>query len=98
MGWVVRADGLTDKGHIRSTNEDRFEVDEARGLCVIADGMGGHNAGEIAARLAVDAIVGFVRRPEQTGWSFGIDPTLSEAGNQIRTAIHLAHLQILEEA
>jgi protein phosphatase len=60
--------------------------------------MGGHNAGEIAARLAVDAIVGFVRRPEQTGWSFGRDPALSETGNLIRTAIHLAHLQILEEA
>jgi len=95
---MLRADGLTDKGRIRSTNEDRFEVDEALGLCVVADGMGGHKAGEIAARLAVDAIVGFVRDPEQTGWSFGLDPALSEAGNRIRTAIHLAHLQILEEA
>jgi serine/threonine protein phosphatase PrpC len=95
---VLRADGLTDKGHIRPTNEDCFEVDEALGLCVVADGMGGHKAGEIAARLATDAIVDFVRHPEQAGWSFGLDPSLSEAGNRIRTAIHLAHLQILEEA
>ena len=95
---MLRADGLTDKGRIRSTNEDRFAVDEALGLCVVADGMGGHKAGEIAAHLAVDAVVGFVREPEQTGWSFGLDPALSEAGNRIRTAIHLAHLQILEEA
>lgn len=95
---MLRADGLTDRGRIRSTNEDRFAVDEALGLCVVADGMGGHNAGEIAARLAIDAIVDFVRNPEQRGWSFGLDPALGEAGNRIRTAIHLAHLQILEEA
>jgi serine/threonine protein phosphatase PrpC len=95
---VLRADGLTDKGRIRPTNQDRFAVDDGLGLCVVADGMGGHKAGEIAAQLAVDAVVGFVRNPDRTGWPFGIDPALSEAGNRIRTAIHLAHLQILEEA
>jgi PPM family protein phosphatase len=57
---VLRAYGLTDKGRVRPTNEDCFAVREDLGLCVIADGIGGHNAGEIAARLAVDAVVGCV--------------------------------------
>ena len=42
--------GLTDKGRVRPTNEDCFAIQEELGLCVIADGMGGHNAGEVAAR------------------------------------------------
>ncbi len=56
----LRAYGLTDKGRVRPTNEDCFAIQEELGLCVIADGMGGHNAGEVAARLAVDAIVDYV--------------------------------------
>ena len=58
---MLRAYGLTDKGRVRPTNEDCFAIQEELGLCVVADGMGGHNAGEVAARLAVDAVVDFVR-------------------------------------
>jgi PPM family protein phosphatase len=58
---VLRAYGLSDRGRVRPTNEDCFAIQEALGLCVVADGMGGHNAGEVAARLAVDAVVDFVR-------------------------------------
>jgi serine/threonine protein phosphatase PrpC len=103
---VLRAYGITDKGKVRPTNEDRFAIQEELGLCVIADGMGGHNAGEVAARLAVDAVVDFVReRPAEaagerdTGlWPFGFDPALSADGNLLRTAIHLANVEILETA
>jgi len=106
---VLRAYGVTDKGRVRATNEDCFVIDESLGLAVAADGMGGHNAGEVAARLAVDTIVDFVsdllvRRGGLTGpitdetWPFGIDPSLSAGGNVLRTAIHLANVQILEMA
>jgi serine/threonine protein phosphatase PrpC len=57
----LQAYGISDKGRVRATNEDCFAIDETLGLCVVADGMGGHNAGEVAARLAVDAVVEFVR-------------------------------------
>lgn len=94
---MLTAYGLTDKGRVRPTNEDCFAIEEALGLCVIADGMGGHNAGEVAARLAVDAVVDYVRRPDVT-FPFGCDPALSDTGNILRTAILLANVQIREVA
>jgi serine/threonine protein phosphatase PrpC len=56
-GVQLRACGVTDRGRVRPTNQDCFAIREALGLLVVADGMGGHNGGEIAARLAVDAVV-----------------------------------------
>jgi serine/threonine protein phosphatase PrpC len=94
---LLRAYGLTDKGRVRPTNEDCFAVHEELGLCVIADGMGGHNAGEVAARLAVDAVVDYIREGA-TDWPFGFNPSLSAAGNLLRTAVHLANVQIREAA
>jgi serine/threonine protein phosphatase PrpC len=54
--------GLTDLGRKRSSNEDAFYVDDALGLYVVADGMGGHAAGEVASREAVDTLYGMVKR------------------------------------
>ena len=93
---VLQARGVSDRGAVRPTNEDRFAIDEALGLCVVADGMGGHNAGEIAAHLAIDAVLDVARDGRCTGWPFGFDPSLSEAGNLIRTAIYLANMHIIE--
>jgi protein phosphatase len=107
---VLRAFGFTDKGRIRPSNEDCFAVDTTLGLCVVADGLGGHNAGEVAARIAVDAVVDHVRSASLSGersaqaarsdetWPFGYDDALSADANVLRTAIQLANLQILEAA
>lgn len=46
------AAGASDVGRVRRGNEDAFLIDEARGLFVVADGMGGHAAGEVASALA----------------------------------------------
>jgi serine/threonine protein phosphatase PrpC len=54
--------GLTDLGRKRSSNEDALFVDDALGLYVVADGMGGHAAGEVASREAVDTLYGMVKR------------------------------------
>jgi serine/threonine protein phosphatase PrpC len=100
---MLRAYGITDKGRVRATNQDCFAVEEPLGLFVVADGMGGHNAGEVAARMAVGSVVGFIgqRAGAATGsplddWPFGYDPSLTRTGNLLRTAIHLAHVEILE--
>ena len=54
--------GVSDIGRKRLSNEDSFLVDNELGLYVVADGMGGHNAGEIASGEAVDTLVGMIRR------------------------------------
>lgn len=95
---MLQAYGASDKGRVRSNNEDFWAFEPSCGLCVVADGMGGHKAGDIASRLAVDAIVGFMRDGGAEGWPFGFDPSLSRTGNRLRTSVHLAHMQILETA
>jgi len=53
--------GLTDLGRKRTSNEDAFFVDDELGLYIVADGMGGHAAGEVASHEAVDALYGMVK-------------------------------------
>lgn len=54
--------GLSNVGRKRLTNEDAFLVDNELGLYVVADGMGGHSAGEVASEEAVETLHGMVRR------------------------------------
>lgn len=103
---MLRAFGVTDKGPVRPGNEDCFGIHEDLGLCVVADGMGGHNAGEVAARIAVDVLVEHVRGSVRASavsdghmfYPFGVDPSLSAAGNLLRNGILLAGARILETA
>lgn len=55
-GSKLIVNGLTHVGQIREHNEDYIDWDESRGLIILADGMGGHNAGEVASALAVNSI------------------------------------------
>jgi protein phosphatase len=57
-----RGIGLTDVGKRRQSNEDAFYVDDMLGLYVVADGMGGHAAGEVASQEAVETVYGMVKR------------------------------------
>jgi protein phosphatase len=57
----IEARGITDVGQRRDHNEDAYLVDEALGLFVVADGMGGHAGGGTASRLAVDTIQSAVK-------------------------------------
>jgi serine/threonine protein phosphatase PrpC len=58
----LRSFGLTDCGRRRPHNEDAFACDDALGLFVVADGVGGLAKGEVASREAIDQICGFVRQ------------------------------------
>jgi len=62
VGYRRHGHGLTDVGRRRVANEDALYVDDASGLYVVADGMGGHAAGEIASHEAIDTIRGMVSR------------------------------------
>jgi serine/threonine protein phosphatase PrpC len=52
----IKTAGLTNQGHSRANNEDAVLVDPEMGLLIVADGMGGHKAGEVASSMAVTTI------------------------------------------
>jgi PPM family protein phosphatase len=98
---VIEAHGASDRGPVRKTNEDSFFSDPALQLFIVADGLGGHAAGEVASKLAVETISGFVRRIDEEGelsWPYGIEPTLSFTSNLLRTAVHLANRRVFRAA
>lgn len=98
---MIESFGATDVGRRRKLNEDSLLVDSEHGLFVVADGMGGHNAGEIASRLAVETVGNFVQRSteeEEITWPYGVDPKLSLNANRLVTAVMLANKRVWKEA
>ena len=91
--------GRTDTGP-RPMNQDHFGWWPELGLFVVADGMGGHNAGEVASHLAVEAIHSFVAESAGSAditWPFGLDVAASIELNRLMTAVRLANRRIFSE-
>ena len=65
----------TDPGMVRSHNEDSIAADPANGLVVLADGMGGYNAGEVASGMATTVIVTEMRQILANAKPYEIDQT-----------------------
>jgi serine/threonine protein phosphatase PrpC len=59
--------GMTDTGTVRLSNEDNFLIDPALGLLAVADGMGGHECGEVASADALTTLADFIRARSEHG-------------------------------
>ena len=89
----------TDMGRRRSVNQDEWLADPAVHLFAIADGMGGHEAGDVASRLIIDSLHRFVVATEldnEKTWPFEFDPHLSYQANRLKAAIRVANRRISE--
>lgn len=101
MPFQMIAAGASDVGRKREKNEDSFVVDEKMGLAMVADGMGGHEGGEIASHMAVEIVTQILREFEADP-----DKTLSgkqsfksfDHGGKLNYAIQEAGRRIFERA
>ena len=95
---AIQAYGLTDVGRKRKHNEDAFALDVSEGLFIVADGMGGHAAGEVASKITVETIGEFIaatRQKEEATWPFKYNHELDFNSNRLAVAIEKANERVM---
>lgn len=94
------ATGMTDVGLQRDHNEDSYAILSEFDLFIVADGMGGHRAGDVASRLATDSITEFFRATskDDTTWPIHFDANLTEDENRLLSGIMVANRRIFERS
>ncbi len=91
--------GFTDQGKTRPNNEDAVYVDGELGLLIVADGMGGHQAGEVASGMAIATIpFKFKDLPESAATGETADNHFSAATNRLGYCVKMANRAIFEAA
>jgi protein phosphatase len=93
--------GNTDQGKTRTNNEDAFLVNDRLGLYAVADGIGGHEGGEVASRLAVEALSGMLRKQfagSRSTAAFDDSPEADQYLSSLRDAIALANTTVRQAA
>ena len=96
---LLKAAGFTDQGKTRPNNEDAVWVDTRRGLLIVADGMGGHQAGEVASGMAVKSIPSTLDQLASSGTTGEIaEKTFSVETNRLGFCLKMANQMIFESA
>lgn len=101
MSLSVEVAGKSDVGCVRQNNEDNFGYDSRYGIYVVCDGMGGQAAGEVASKMAVNAVLTYFREAPRNGSFPQVGTpteTASERANALGSAIQLANAAIYEAA
>ena len=91
---IVESASITDKGKKRAANEDALILEDALGLYVVADGMGGHRAGDIASRLVVETIGEYIKNAienDDCDQTADFDETLSREANRLLSSIRMSN-------
>lgn len=88
--------GGTDPGCVRINNEDNFAFDAELGLLIVADGMGGHNSGEVAAEIATKTILDFAKQGSKLKPE-GVSSGLTLRGQQLEFFVKTANTVIYEK-
>ncbi len=101
----LKCAGLTDVGMVRDHNEDTFYLSTEEALCVVADGMGGHQSGEVASRMAIEEIVNYYRESANTtepidfaSWPFRRKKPESREERRLIASMTLANQSIFAAA
>lgn len=95
----IKSAGKSHVGRRRKINEDSYLLAPDLGLYVIADGMGGHKAGDVASRLAVDTMADYwkkVKSGEDPSLLEPIKDNISEAAKHLVNSVQLANIIIHE--
>ncbi len=98
MTAAIKACGVTDVGKKRKHNEDAFSSDVSERLFIVADGMGGHAAGEVASKITVETIGEFIaatRQKEEATWPFKYNHELDFNSNRLAVAIEKANERVM---
>ena len=95
---IIESAGITDVGRKRKANEDSLFLDDKRGLYIVADGMGGHRAGETASKIVVETIPDYMTQRNDTTLnsesSRNHPESLSEESKRLLTAIAYANEKV----
>ncbi len=96
---IIESSGRTDVGKKRESNEDSYLCNVTSGYFVVADGMGGHQAGEVASRVVVEEIDAQLQRFMSMQTAPGMtDDTLSRPANGLLSAILAANRKVFDLA
>lgn len=97
--YLIESAGISDVGRRRKNNEDSLFLDDDQQFYVVADGMGGHQAGEVASSLVVDTLWDYLKRFKDNDEVEELedhDDSLSKEANRLLSGIYLANKSVYQ--